>query len=143
MPWKESTVMSQREEFVEKSIRRGQSFSSLCAEFGISCKTGYKWLNRYRQEGVQGLQDRSRRPHHSPKRTAPEVERVILSLRDKHPAWGGRMLHGHLKLKKHPRVPVPSTITAILQRNHKIDPLESTKHRPMQRLERARPNELW
>ncbi len=135
--------MSQREELVQRAIQASQTFTSLCTEFGISCKTGYKWLNRYRQEGEKGLQDRSRRPHHSPKRTPPEVEQMILNLRNRHPAWGGRMLHGHLKLKKHPQAPVPSTITAILQRHGQIDPQESLKHRPMQRFERARPNELW
>ena len=135
--------MSQREQFIREAEQGTRPFSRLCEEFGISRKTGYKWLKRYREQGHAGLRDQSRRPHTSPRRSPPEVEQLVLSLRRKHPAWGGRKLHGHLKLNSTPHVPSPSTITAILRRQGQIDLSQSHKHRPMQRFERAHPNELW
>ena len=143
MPWQERSTMSLREEFVTLASQAGANVRALCRRFGISAKTGYKWLARYRQEGAAGLQDRSRRPHHSPTRTAPEVEAQILALRAKHPAWGGRKLRARLRGPGQPPVPSASTITAILHRHHQIDPLEAPKHRPYQRFERAAPNALW
>ena len=66
MPWKELCVMNAREEFVYQALEPGASITGLCREYGISRKTGYKWLARYREEGVEGLQDWSRRPKTSP-----------------------------------------------------------------------------
>ena len=68
MPWKEVSLMSQREEFVAIAGKEGSNVSELCRRYGISRKTGYKWLNRYEREGREGLGDRSRKPDHSPLR---------------------------------------------------------------------------
>jgi transposase InsO family protein len=143
MPWQERSSMSLREEFVTLASQEGANVRALCRRFAISAKTGYKWLARYRQEGPAGLQDRSRRPHHAPGRTAPEVEAQILALRSAHPAWGGRKLRARLRGPDQQPAPSASTITAILHRHHQIDPLAAPHHRPYQRFERARPNELW
>jgi transposase-like protein len=62
MPWKESTPMSQRQEFVLLANNPSVNFSELCQRFGISRKTGYKWCKRHQDQGLEGLQDRSRRP---------------------------------------------------------------------------------
>ena len=70
--------------------------TELCRRFGISRESGYQYLRRYRAEGVDGLKDRSRRPHRSPERTAPEMEARIVDLREAHP-WGGRKLARRLK----------------------------------------------
>jgi transposase len=68
MPWKESSVMDERMRFVIR-LKDGESMASLCREFGISRKTGYKILDRYEQCGVEGLSDRARRPHRDANRT--------------------------------------------------------------------------
>jgi transposase InsO family protein len=143
MPWKETTNMSQRTEFVLEAKGDGVNLSALCRSFGISRKTGYKWLSREQEEGIEGLADRSRRPHRSPKQTNDEVELQVLKVRKQHPAWGGRKIRKVLQNQGEKPVPAASTITAILHRRDQIDPQEASKHKPVQRFEREHPNELW
>ena len=143
MPWKESTAMSQRREFVQLAMTEDVNMRCMCRRFDISTKTGYKWLNRYGKGGESALQDRSRRPHHSPYRTTPSMEQVVLTVREAHPAWGGRKIRTWLKGKGYQPLPSPSTITAILHRHGAIDPVESSKHMPWQRFEAPMPNALW
>ena len=135
--------MSQREEFIIKALEGAVNMSTLCRVYEISRKTGYKWLNRYRAEGRKGLQDRSRRPHHSPLKTAAAIEQLVVQARAAHPAWGGRKLQAWLQGRGHTCLPAVSTITAVLRRHNLIDPQESLKHKRYQRFERATPNELW
>jgi transposase InsO family protein len=143
MPWQVPTLMSQRHEFVQLAVQPGANFSALCRAFDISRKTGYKWCARFRQQGLPGLADRSRRPRRSPRRTADETEAAVRALRESHPAWGGRKLAAVLARDGLPAVPAPSTITAILRRHQLLDPAEAVKHSPGQRFERSAPNELW
>ena len=143
MPWKESTPMSQRKEFVMLATAADTNLSQLCARFGISRKTGYKWRARFQTGQVQALADRSRRPHHSPRRSAANIEEQVLALRDEHPAWGGRKLHARLLALGHAKVPAASTITAILHRYQRIAPEESQQHKRFQRFEHPEPNDLW
>jgi len=143
MPWKESTAVSERVEFINEAYQRDGNFSELCDRYGISRTTGYKWLKRYSESGLEGLQERSRRPHHSPNRTSPENEEAILRIRQHHPSWGGVKINAYLTRQGWQGLPAPSTVTAILYRHGQINPQESIKHRPMQRFERQTPNELW
>ena len=143
MPWQVNTVMSQRQEFVQLATQADVNFSALCRAFGLSRKTGYKWCARFLQQGPAGLEDRSRRPRRSPRRTADDTEAVVRAWRESHPAWGGRKLAAALENDGLTAVPAPSTITAILRRHELLDPAEATKHRPWQRFERTAPNELW
>src|SRR5881394_256045 len=143
MPWKEVSIMSQRLEFVTLATAENANLRHLCRCFGISPNTAYKWLDRFRAAGTDGLADRSRRPHNSRVRTAKEMEKAIIELRGKHPAWGGRKLERRLLDLGHTGVPSPSTITAVLKRHQLIDPKESAKHKAFRRFERAAPNELW
>lgn len=142
MPWKGS-IMSQRHEFVMLALGENTNLRQLCRRFNISPGTGYKWLNRYQSAGETGLKDQSRRPHHSPGRTDEEIEQKVLQLRHKHPAWGGRKLHRRLEVLNEAKVPSPSTITAILHRHQLIAPELAQKHRPYQRFEHPKPNDLW
>jgi len=98
MPWKEVTTMSLRLEFVRFALHEDANMSELCQRFGISRKTGYKWLNRCQQHGKEALMDQSRRPHTSPSRTPTGIEKLVLQTRDKHPAWGGRKINWLLDL---------------------------------------------
>ncbi len=143
MPWKEMSTMSQRKAFIEQAKVEGANVSALCRIFGISRKTGYKWLRREEEAGREGLADRSRRPLHSPEQTDPEMEEHVLGVRNEHPVWGGRKIRKVLQNAGYLAVPAASTITAILRRYGQIDPEESRKHQAFQHFEKERPNELW
>ncbi len=143
MGWKEVTRMSQRFEFVALSLHEGANFSELCRRFGISRKTGYKFHQRYLEEGLEGLKDRSRRPYFSPNKTDDSVEAMILEIREEHPNWGGRKLKRRLEDLGNEGFPSASTITAILKRNGHVSTEESQKHKAWKRFEAERPNDLW
>jgi transposase InsO family protein len=146
MAWKERDRVSLRQEFVRLASVEGACMSTLCERFEIARKTGYKWLARYRADGLGGLADRSRRPHRSRAPTAPEVEARVLDARDRHPAWGGRKLHHWLDRQGVAGVPAPSTITAILRRNGRLGPTEPGAAPPKRdwvRFEHPEPNDLW
>lgn len=143
MPWKASTAMSQRQEFVELACQESANIRALCRQFGITPRTGYKWLHRYWEDGPAGLFERSRRPRASPERTPPAVEAQVLQVRRAHRAWGGRKIRWTLQENGVPSPPAASTITAILARYQELDPGESPKHRALQRFEMLQPNQLW
>lgn len=144
MPWKEVSVMSQRLELVQMASGQQTNIRQLCRHFKISAPTAYKWLHRFQASGrPESLLDQSRRPHHSPRRTATEIEQVVVSLRLAHPAWGARKIHARMVALGHAAVPQPSTITAILARHQLIAPGESAKRRSFCRFEHPRPNDLW
>src|SRR5258708_196433 len=143
MPWKISSAMSKRHEFVVLAGQEKANVRQLCRQFGISSATAYKWLVRFQAEGVQGLPELSRRPNKSPGRTAKEIEKAVISQRHKHPAWGGRKLRARLLALGHTNVPSPSTITSILQRHHLLTNEESLKHKPWIRFVHPQPNDLW
>jgi transposase InsO family protein len=133
--------MELRQEFVALARQDGTNIAELCRRFGISRKTGYKWLARA-QGGPSGLTDRSRRPATSPATTAPDVAAAVLAVRDAHPAWGGRKLHHALAREGMVQPPAPSTITAILRRHDRLAPPERPVH-AYQRFEHPAPNDLW
>lgn len=141
MPWKQESVMSLREEFVRLASDSQANLALLCRRFGVSRKTGYKWLARFRAH--QSLDDRSRRPAHCPGQTRPELERQVVQLRQAHPAWGARKIHARLRALGQSDLPAPSTITDILRRHGLIDPQEALKHVPWIRFEHPHPNDLW
>lgn len=143
MPWKDITVMSLRKEFVVMAGQEGANFSALCKRFGISCKTGYKWVERFAEEGGEGLADQSRRPLNSPMKTSEQMEMAVLDLRKIHSVWGGRKIKQRLKILGHEDVPAASTITEILRRHGQLNPQEAIKHTAFMRFERETPNDLW
>lgn len=142
MPWRLAGVSDQRLTFVRLAVEGSVSFAELCRRFGIARSTGYKWVARYGDEGVEGLVDRSRRPFGSPHRTPVEMEELVCSVRSRFPAWGGRKIRGFLVRAGHDRVPAASTITQILRRNGLMADGEPSR-RDYVRFERDRPNELW
>ena len=131
--------MSERQEFVAFASLEGGNVSALCDAYGISRKTGYKWLTR--AAAAQPLADRSRRPSSSPTQTPPAMEARILALRAEHPAWGGRKLHHRLVAQGVADVPAPSTITAILRRHGLLAPEPAP--RDFVRFEHPAPNDVW
>lgn len=143
MPWKETTPMSERKAFVGEALKAEASMSALCQQFGISRKTGYKWLKRYREAGLSGLEDQSRRPRHSPSHTPAEVEQVIVEARQAHPVWGSRKLKRWLENRGYRSIPAASTVTGILARHGLLSAEESSRHTAWQRFEMDQPNDLW
>lgn len=132
--------MSLRSEFCHLACQKGIAFAQLCQRFGISRKTGYKWLLRYRESGEAGLSDRSRRPHCSPGRTAAAIERQVLELRAPY-HWGGRKI-SHLLRERGVASLGASTVTDILRRHGQLN-VTAREHGPWQRFEHPEPNDLW
>ena len=143
MPWREVSTVSLRHEFVLLANREGANVRALCRRMGIAPNTAYKWLGRYRTEGLSGLQDRSRRPHSCPQHTSPAIECAVVAMRNAHPAWGARKIRARLLATGWIDLPAPSTLTAILKRHGCLDPQETPAHRAWQRFEHAQPNSLW
>ncbi len=140
MPWKDKTVEGLRKEFLEAS-KGTKNFSSLCREFGISRKTGYKWLSR--GESGQSMTDGSHAPHHIPGRTPAEIEEAILCVRYDNPEWGAKTIRKVLENNGYENLPCARTINNILQRNGCIYESESQKRKAYIRFQREHCNELW
>src|SRR5215469_16567206 len=137
MPWRELTVIDQREEFVRLALAPGANKTELCRRFGVAHSNGCKWVSRYLAEGRAGLADRSRRPHSSPTQTASAVEAEVLRIRDEsNNAWGGRKIAQVMKNEGAAVVPSPSTITEILRRHGKLEERACEHPGPYQRFER-------
>jgi len=143
MPWNPATAMSLRLEFVNLARQPNANIAELSRRFGISRKSAYKWLERFRLGGEAALSDRSRRPHRTPDQTSAEVRQRLLELRTEHPAWGPRKLRRRLEDLGVGDLPAHSTIGALLRREGRIEARASEQHQPWQRFERAHPNELW
>lgn len=143
MPWQEVSTVSLRQEFITVVQHGTVSVSELCRRYGVSRKTGYKWLGRYRREGPAGLPDRSRRPHQYPGRTPAGLEAALVALRQQHPAWGARKLRRRLQTLGRAPVPACSTVTAILHRHGLIAPEGPGGRQAWVRFEHPAPNSLW
>lgn len=118
MPWKEVSVMEERLRFIARLLD-GEGMSAVCREFGISRKTGYKIWDRYRQDGLEALCDRSRRPVRYANQLPDQVERLIVSTKKDKPHWGARKIREILvrKLAGDVRIPAQSTVHAVLDRH--------------------------
>lgn len=143
MGWKESDRVSERQEFCRLHEGGSLSMAELCRRFGVSRKTGYKWVARWREGGRAALGDRSRRPVHSPLQSSDTIEAEVVSLRREHPKWGGRKLKQVLESRGVCGVPSPSSITRILHRHGLIEPEQSAKHQAWTRFEMDAPNDIW
>jgi transposase InsO family protein len=140
MAWKAMDVQEQRVRFVVAACRREKPVGALCAEFGISRPTGLLWIKRYREAGLAGICERSRRPRNCPAQTAGEQEERVIALRHEYPDWGARKL-GVLLDREGVKL-TRSTIHRILLRYDLVS--DRDRHTPaVKRFERERPNELW
>ena len=118
MPWRETSVMDERLRFVARLLE-GEGMSEVCRDFGISRKTGYKIFNRYKDEGLEALTDRSRRPVRHANQLPDPVEAMIVRLKKEKPHWGARKIRELLvrKLAGDVRIPAKSTVHAVLDRH--------------------------
>ena len=143
MPWREVSLVDQRKEFIRLFRQPDVNRRELCRRFGVSPKIAYKWLARaIAAETTAGdwAQDRLRRPHVSPARSAKAIEAAVLEIRDTHPTWGARKIRHRLQDRQQ-GVPAASTVHAILARHERIPP----PSQPAQyiRFEHPAPNDVW
>lgn len=141
--------MEQKLDFVMLSLEKNISFSELCKRFNISRPTGYKWCSRYKEDGMEGLKEQSRRPRQSPQQICLKIEDIIVDLRKSDPEWGPKKIH-KLLLDMHSegsysflQVPAQSTIGSILKRRGLINEEKSQIPHSWKRFEYDNPNELW
>jgi putative transposase len=147
MPWSQTTPMDQKTQFIADYLRECLSITELCELYGISRKTGYKWIERYLRLGPHGLDERSRKPGSSPNQTPEYIVRAILEARQRHPAWGAKKLLSILG-KRHSHWPWParSTVCDILRRHGLVPKPRHRRHighpgKPTTLI--AAPNDVW
>jgi len=140
MAWRHVEVGAERVRFVREAVAGERSLASLCASFGISRPTGYLWLKRFREGGVDAMAERSRRPARSPARVGPETEQQIVALRQRYPEWGARKL---AVLLARDGLCVPRmTVHRVLERHGLLHPLDRHS-KATGRFQRDEPNQLW
>ena len=146
MPWRETSAMDERLQFVQDVHRPGWSIAELCRRYAVSRKTGYKWLRAYERAGSAGLMDGSHRPHTCPQATPPTVVRLILDLQRRY-TWGARKVRRLLQARvPADQVPTKTTIHRILERHGRVRPRRRSHRRfhagppgtPMEQ-----PNAVW
>jgi putative transposase len=147
MPWREVCVEEQREQMVLEALAGRRSKAAVGAAFGISRKSVYKWLERYRAQGREGLGDRSRAPQHLARAIAEGVAKEIVRLRLEQPREGPLKIAANLKAL-HPgwEIPAPSTIGDLLRRRNLVEPrrLRRCWPNPCPGLTAAKaPNDVW
>lgn len=146
MPWRETSPMDQRLRFIADLGKGYAGFGELCNRYGISRKTGYKWLGRYEREGPRGLEDVTRRPKSSPTATPLPVVEQLLALRRSHPNWGAKKLLTVLERRGVTGLPGRSTCCDLLKRHGLVVSPRRRKYpghpgRPTSLI--TAPNQLW
>lgn len=118
MPWKEVSSMEQKQQFVSLAGSGHFTVTELCEQFGISRKTGHKWLSRHAVGGMKALEERSRAPKSVTCRTSEEIEGLIVAEKRLHPTWGPKKIHRILSIKHGVETPpVVSTVGEVLKRH--------------------------
>src|SRR5215472_7559146 len=147
MPWREVCPMEEKLRFVAAALSAEESMSELCESFGISRKTGYKWLLRYQERGPEGLRDESRAPHRVPWAITEDQAAAILGVRGAHPSWGPKKLRATLLQGRSAQaVPAASTIGELLRRCGLTRARKRRRHavpNPSPLVHANGPNDLW
>lgn len=145
MAWRECYKMDERLRFVARLLE-GEKMAVLCREFDISRKTGYKSFQRYKDCGLEGLTDRSRRPYRQANKLALQIETLIVQLKREHPSWGAPKIREKLR-RRHDDIQTPaiSTVHAVLDRHGLVE--RARRRRPKLQgtalSKPLRPNDLW
>lgn len=147
MPWMETEPVRERKRFILEATGGYFTHTELCRRFGISRKTGYKWLQRYQDEGPDGLVDRSHRPHSCPHAAEPHVIEAAIELRKRKMSWGPSKIHARL-LTLHPdwRVPSPQVLHKYFEREGLVKKRRRSRRRPHPGPPTApfdAPNSIW
>ena len=118
MPWKEHNVLEERWRFIEDWKSEDWNLAELSEIYGVSRKTAYKWLQRYQDDGRDGLEDQSRAPRKHANEVSSEMEDLVIGMREKHPFWGAPKIRARLEKEQTDKtIPAESTIGEILKRN--------------------------
>lgn len=147
MPWKEVRPMDQKTLFIAGYLQGDKMFAELCRLYGISRKTGYKWISRYEQDGFKGLDELSRKPHSCPHRTPYTIRKEIIELRQRRIKPGPKKIQSML-LKRHsePEIPSKTTIYNILNAEGLVEKRKLRRHIPPSAKPiriGSDPNDLW
>lgn len=150
MPWKETDKMEQKEMFIKAMLENEKPFKHLCADFGISEKTGHKWKNRFYEKGKAGLYENSRKPNDSPTRIDGDTAAELICLKYAHKAWGPKKIR-ELYTKAYPNKEVPSlsSVKRILEKAGLVEkkrirkPVSSDCPRLQQQIKADAPNDVW
>ena len=147
MPWRQTSPMDQRIQFISDFLRHSLSTTDLCDLYGVSRKTGYKWIDRYLRLGPEGLVDRSRRPARAPNATSQDIVAAFIEVRQRHPSWGAKKLLAIVH-QRHPRWDLPgrSTVCDILKRHGMVPKKRHRRHighpgKPTSQI--LAPNDVW
>jgi len=146
MPWRRTEPMDERVHFISDYLKGRYEVSTLCDAYGISRKTGYKWIKRYKEYGIDGLKDVSRRPHNSPYKTPFHIKKEIIALRKRY-GWGPKKLLVIME-GKHKKLDLPgrSTVCDILKQEGLIKKSRTRRKIPAMQRPFApinHPNALW
>jgi putative transposase len=146
MPWQECQKMDERLRFVARLLE-GEKMAALCREFDISRQTGHKFYKRYKDLGLQGLTDRSRRPYRQANRLPEALESRIVQFRREHPSWGAPKIREKIKrLGLGVSLPAISTVHAVLDRHGLVSRGRRRHHFKAEGTSLSRPdqpNDLW
>jgi transposase InsO family protein len=148
MPWKETDKMDEKKEFIFRCWNREETFTEICRKFGISTKTGYKWLSRFKERGAAGLEELSRAPKDNANKVGETVKKRLLKLKEKHKYWGAYKILT-LYAGKYPgeRVPARSTVEELFKREGytgtKRRARKKTEDRLQARVAAVEPNDVW
>ena len=149
MAWLETEPMKEKMKFITAVLENKNeiAFTELCENFNISCKTGYKYVNRFKEEGIDGLKERSRAPHCNANQMPEHVEEAILKVKYRYPSWGSKKVSTWLT-QEHAEIqwPVKSTIDALFKRHGLVKPAKRKKRvspytEPFINIEQ--PNDSW
>ena len=147
MSWRESSIMDQRREFIQQMLMREKPFKQLCADFGISEKTGYKWKHRFEEEGEIGLYDQSRAPNTKPNALSEDIIICIVNLKIAHPTWGPKKIQALYCRIKQETVSL-SSVKRILDKVHlvkkqRVRKADTDSSRLRRHIQAEQPNDVW
>ena len=149
MPWKETNKMEQKEAFINEMLKNNKPFKHLCAEFGISEKTGHKWKNRFFEKGKAGLLDESKNPSH-PNTIDGDTAAELIRIKNAHVAWGPKKIR-EIYARAYPNKEVPSlsSVKRILDKAGLVKkriirkPASSDCPRLQQQIQASESNDVW
>jgi len=146
MPWKEIDVVNLRTNFALRALEETVNFRDLCREYGISRKTGYKWKERFLEEGIQGLQDLARRPKSSPNQLSEDAVCKIIRFKKLHRKWGPKKIR-ELYSRSYGKAPCLSSFKRVLDKagfvKHRRRRRQLHPQRLIHTVKATSPNEIW
>lgn len=149
MPWKETNVMNEKTQFINAMLKAEKPFKHICADFGISEKTGHKWKKRFYEDGKSGLIEKPRSPDMHPNALPEDTIIDLISLKTAHPFWGAKKIR-ELYAKAHPEMTIPSLSSvnrilskANLVKKRKVKPPSADCRRLHQHIQPEDVNDVW